>query len=118
MVASHKQLLKRLGALTALDSVIFGASNAVTAPSWLIMIGFITLSLTLYYLTYSVISGAALYGVAVKRKKTFSLYVTIVLALLLALQSAGQLGSRDIWVLFPLVLIGYFYNAYAKAERA
>lgn len=120
MAASHlasHPLFRRLGGLIVLDTLLFGASNATEAPTWLIMLGFLALCVTSYYVVYAVIKGLAIYGLTLRRKKTLSLYITLVLALLIALQSVGELGSRDIVVLLPLSLIGYFYNTYAKAGR-
>jgi hypothetical protein len=121
MAASHQashRLSRRLGALITLDALIFGASNAAQAPTWLIMVGFLALSATIYYTVQAVFKGLSLYGISLKRKKTLSLYVTLVMALLMALQSVGELGTHDFVVLLPLALIGYFYNAYSKTERA
>ncbi len=36
---------------------------------------------------------------------------------LIALQSIGELGPRDVLVLLPLALIAYLYVSYGKAER-
>jgi hypothetical protein len=117
MKASHKRHLKRLAAFFALDAVLFGASNPASAPSWLIFIGFIAFCVSLYYLIYALISASALYGISVQRKRALSLYATLFIGVILALQSVGQLGPRDILVGMPLAVIGWFYNSYARTGR-
>jgi uncharacterized membrane protein YgdD (TMEM256/DUF423 family) len=64
MKASHKKHLKRLAAFFALDTLLFGASNPVSAPSWLVIVGFIVFCASLYYVIYALISASALYGVS------------------------------------------------------
>ena len=81
------------------------------------MAGFIMLCVTLYYLIYGVICASSLYGLTVKRKKTLTLYATISIGVIMALQSSGQLGLHDTVILLPLILVGYFYNSYAKTSR-
>jgi hypothetical protein len=54
------------------------------------------------------------YGIHIRNKKSLALYITLITGVVVALQSIGELGARDIWVLLPLALIGYFYSAYAK----
>lgn len=83
----------------------------------MVMIGFLMLSLTLYYVFLGLISLSKLYGVEIKRRRQLVIYMTTVSASLLALQSVGQLSQRDIMVLFPLAMLAYLYNAYAKNGR-
>jgi hypothetical protein len=108
----------RLVGLLAADALLFSNSNATKVPSYMVIIGFILLSLTCYYLVYGLISFSGYYGVHVRRKHTLSFYITAITGVLVALQSIGELGTRDIWVLLPLALLGYFYSAYAKKASA
>lgn len=114
-VFNHKPVRLLIG-LLVLDALLFGTTNAASAPSYLIIVGFVLLVLTIYYLSYCLLAFAGVYGLKIKHKHQLSLYSTIVLGILFALQSTGELGSRDIWVLLPLVVLGYFYSTYARSS--
>jgi hypothetical protein len=96
---------------------LFGSSNAAEVPLPLVMVGFISLCATIYYLVYGLLGAAGLYGLTVRRKRALTLYLSGLIGIVVALQSVGALGRRDIWVLLPLAALGYFYNAYAKSVR-
>lgn len=113
-VLNHKPV-RRLLVLLVLDAIVFGTTHAATAPSYMIIIGFILFVLTIYYVFYNLLAITSLYGLKIKHKHQMSLYITIVLGILIALQSTGELGSRDVWVLLPLVILGYFYSTYARS---
>lgn len=104
----------RLIVLLALDALLFGSINAAEAPSAVIIAGFLLLIMTIYYLVYNLLTITGFYGIRVRHKHQASLYSTIVIGILIALQSTGELGTRDVWVLLPLVLLGYFYVTYAR----
>lgn len=106
----------RLLALLLLDTLLFGSVNASEAATHIVILGFALLVLTVYYLFYNLILFVSLYGLKVKRKHQLALYSTIVTGVLVALQSTGELGTRDVWVLLPLVILGYFYSTYARSN--
>jgi hypothetical protein len=115
-LTKNKQM-RRLGGLLAVDAVLFGSTRAAEVPSFMVIAAFLLLSLTFYYMIYGLVGLSGLYGLPIKRQRPTALYITGVLSILIALQSVGELGARDIWVLLPLAFMGYFYNAYAKADR-
>lgn len=80
----------------------------------MVMLGFILLVLTFYYLIYALLNFSGLYGIKIRRKRQAAIYATSVLGVVVALQSSGELGSRDVWVLLPLAVLGYFYSSYAR----
>jgi hypothetical protein len=96
------------------DAILFGNTNAASVSSFMVMVGFILLILTFYYLIYGLISLSQLYGIRINRKRQAAIYATSVLGVVVALQSSGELGSRDVWVLLPLAVLGYFYSSYAR----
>jgi hypothetical protein len=96
------------------DALLFGTTNATKASSFMVMVGFLLLSATFYYLIYGLIKLSGYYGLRIKNKRSLALYISGVTGALIALQSVGQLGPRDFLILLPLLLIGYFYSAYAK----
>jgi len=103
--------------LLILDTLLFSYSNAAVVPSYMVMVGFILLTLTLYQIVYSLLGLTSLYGIKLKRKKSLAMYLTLVIGGLIALQSIGQLSGRDIVVLLPLTILAYLYSAYVKSTR-
>lgn len=108
--------LQRLIGLIMLDILLFGSINAANAASYMIIVGFILLALTIYHILYCLLALSRFYGLKIKHKHQLALYITLVLGILIALQSTGELGSRDVWVLLPLVILGYFYSTYARSS--
>jgi hypothetical protein len=104
----------KLFGLLALDGLLFGLTNAGSAPAYALIVGFVLLMVTLHYLLYGVLAFVRLYGLSFKRKRYLAGYFTILTGFLLALQSIGELNSRDVLVLLPLVIIGYSYGLYGK----
>lgn len=107
-----KRPVWRLILLLVIDALLFGNVDAAEAGTAVIITGFVMLVLTIYYILYNLLSLFGLYGFKVKHKRQAALYMTIVAGIVVALQSTGELGSRDIWVLLPLVILGYFYSSY------
>lgn len=106
---------RKLLGLLVVDALLFNSTNAARAPAFMLIVGFVALMATCYYLFYGVLGFARLYGLAFPRKRRLAGYLTLWTGFLLALQSIGELNSRDILVLLPLVAIGYAYSSYAKS---
>ncbi len=83
----------------------------------MVIIGFGLLSLTLYQLVRGLLRLGRLYGVTIKRQRSLAVYLTLITAGLIALQSIGELNRRDLTVLLPLSILGYFYSAYLKTSQ-
>ncbi len=113
-VIKLKRDWKVLG-LLAVDTIVFNATNARSTPALVLVVGFVALLASLYYVFYAMLGFARLYGLAFKNKRRLAGYMTVMTGFLLALQSIGELNSRDILVLLPLALIGYGYGLYARA---
>jgi hypothetical protein len=99
--------------LIIIDLCLFTATNAASVTSFMLIVGFVLLAVTLYYLIYGLLSLAGFYGVAIKQKRRPALYLTFLGGGLIALQSIGELSSRDIAVILPLAVLGYLYVSYA-----
>lgn len=112
-----RRLVWQAMALLAADGLLFSATNAANVSSFVVIIGFLLLSATIYSLIYVLAGLIRYYGINIRRKRTLSLYMTGIIAILVALQSIGELGTRDIWVLLPLSGLGWFYSAYAKSSK-
>jgi hypothetical protein len=113
---ASKQIWKFTG-LIAVDGAVFGLTNAGSVASIGLIIGFGLLALTFYYFVGGLLSFVRLYGLTVKRKKRAATVLTGLFSGLVALQSIGELNSRDILVLVPLMVIGYVYSSYGKSTR-
>ncbi len=107
----------KFAGLAAVDAVMFGFTNAANVPSFVLMAGFLLLSVTFYYLIRGLLAASALYGLTVRRKRRLAAVMTGSLSAMVALQSIGELNARDVLVLIPLMLIGYVYMSYGKSTR-
>jgi|SRR5665213_3210655 len=113
---ARKHAWKFVG-LIVVDAVMFGLTNASSVPSIGLIGGFLLLAVTFYYLIRGFLSFIRLYGVSIRRKKRLAMVMTGSISGLVALQSIGELNSRDVLVLVPLMLIGYIYSSYGKSTR-
>jgi hypothetical protein len=119
------KLLKLLGhsrfwrviSLLVMDVLFFSKTDSDKVPSYLLMAGFILVIATIYQFAYMLLSIGRFYGVPVKHKKRMAGYISSVVGILLALQSVGELGLRDILVILPLALIAYLYTTYNKSNK-
>ena len=83
----------------------------------MLIVGYLLLCATLYYLFDGLLSLGRLYGVPVRHKKRFLRTAILLAGGVIALQSIGQLSPRDILVLAPLSILLYLYVAYARSTR-
>lgn len=104
--------LRQFIILLVADAVLFTGTNARTAPSYMLVVGFILLMATVYVLWGGLFALAALYGFKVKRRGRFAFYLTCLVGMVVALQSIGELSPRDVAVLLPLAVIAYLYSSY------
>lgn len=116
------QLIKRLHfwritGLLAADALVFGATNPSDTVSFMLIVGYILLCITLYYLLDGILSLTRLYGIPLRHKKRFLRTLILLASGLIALQSIGQLSFRDVLVLAPLTTLFYLYVAYSRSSR-
>jgi hypothetical protein len=111
-----RHYLQVLG-LLIIDLLFFGNTNTNKDPSFIVIIGFILLMMTIYLVVFAIISFLKLYGLPVKNKKRIAIYISALFAVLTALQSIGELTSKDVLVLLPIAVIGYLYVGYTKPNR-
>jgi hypothetical protein len=110
-----RQQTWKLVGLLVVDGVVFSLTNAGSVPSFMLVVGFLLLAMTGYYLIHGLLSFVRVYGLSVKRKRRLAAILTAVAGGLTALQSIGELNGRDVVVLLPLVAIGYAYSVYSRA---
>mgnify|MGYP001606272581 CR=1 FL=1 len=113
---AHKHVKQFIGLLT-IDIIVFSLTDALAVPSFMLIVGFLLLAATIYYLTYGLLTFFKLYGLSIKRKQRVAASITALIAGLIALQSIGQLNSRDVFVMLPLVALAYLYSYYARGPR-
>lgn len=112
-ILTRSQAIQLSGLLVA-DSLVFGMTNPNQVPSIMLIIGFLLLSATAYYVYLGLLSVLKLYGVPIRYKKRLLKAATGLTAGMVALQSIGQLVVRDVLVLSLLTGMLYLYTAYAK----
>ena len=109
--------VQQLIILVSATGLLFSTTQVAKVSSFIVIIGFTLLTLTIYYLIRCLLSLSKLYGLKIRRQRSLAMYLTLIVGILLALQSIGELGSRDVWVLLPLAILGYGYSSYAKTSR-
>ncbi len=107
----------QLPGLLVVDGAVFSSTDARNVPSFMLIVGFIILVVNFYYLIRGLLALARLYGLSVRRKYQLASSLTALIGFLMALQSIGELNSRDVIVLMPLVFIAYAYSFYGAAGR-
>lgn len=113
-INQHKK--KIIGALIGVDCLFFGLTNPDKVPAMVLVAGFMLLIVNLYVIVSAVLALIRWYGVSFgEHRRKVVVAITASLSVLLALQSTGQLTSRDLIVLLPFVAIAYFYTSYQKA---
>jgi hypothetical protein len=115
---SHARFWQGLSLFIA-DVLFFGMTDPRRVVSSGLMLGFVLLVLSLYYLLLGVLAAARLYGLSFGRhKRRLALFMTGAASGLLALQSIGQLSPRDILVFGLLAVLLYAYFGYARLKVA
>lgn len=104
-------------ALLAADAAFFGTTNPGRVVSIVLMLGFLLVTFSLYYLVGLLLSAARLYGLSFGRHhRRLALFATGAVAGMLALQSIGEFSLRDALVLGPLALLLYVYLGYGRLK--
>ncbi len=114
---THKKLATTLLALLVLDGYFYGSLNSTKVAPFVLIIGLVILATNIYTLFYGVISLIRLYGIPIKKKKRVSLYATLFLGLLIALQSMGALSAKDFIVMVLLAVVGYGYVSHTGMTK-
>lgn len=120
MKSSHRtQKLVRLLALFVADALFFSLVNPENVYAVVIIVGFVLLALTLYALIDFLLALAErVVPFSQHAKKRIALASTLVLTLLIAMQSIGQLTGKDVLAVIPLIVVLSFYFSYMTAGKA
>lgn len=117
MKIPHNQLLWQVTAVIAADLAVFGLVNTRTAPVFVLFLGFLLVSATIFVFVKLAMKLLALYGIKTKNMQRLSLSITGVLVLILALQSIGQINLRDIIVISVVGTLLYLYTTLVRGPR-
>ena len=105
----HHQLWST-AVLFALDGLFFGLTSPAKVAAPTLFIGFLLVVATLYRLLQGLSKIAGWYGIRFGRhRQRFLRLLTGVFAGIIALQSIGELTTRDIIVILPLAVVSYLY---------
>lgn len=101
--------------LAVLDIGFFSSTNPTKMPSGLLIVGFVLVALSIYALLRMLLGIASIYGLPLaEHGRRQALFLGGVCAVLVALQSLGELTLRDVVVLVLLALIAYLYTTYGR----
>lgn len=110
--------LYKLMGLTAADITFFSFINPIKAYAFVIIVGFALLVLTIYVLIdFLLLLGERIIPLSMRTKRRIALAMTMVIGLLIAMQSIGQLTYKDILAVIPLVIVMSFYFSYLQRSR-
>jgi hypothetical protein len=115
--ALGQEYIQKLVTLLIIDIIFYTSSDAQNVSSLILMIGFILVLISTYYICRAILGTIALYGIKFKRPTYLSFYASIVLGSLLALQSVGELSPHDIVVLLPIGILAYLYSSYGSSPK-
>lgn len=101
--------------LLTLDGGFFTLTNPSNVDSAVLFAGFLLLSLTSYLLITRLCAWSRLYGFQFDgHSRRIALFGTGIIVGLMALQSLGELTTRDMIVALPLGIITYAYLSYGR----
>jgi hypothetical protein len=104
-------------AIAAVDITFFTMTDPNKGSSIMLMAGFILFILSLYYLINRLLIVGVLYGLSIgMHTRRLALCITGVIAGLLALQSIGELTTKDALIFAPLAVIMYVYLSYGRIK--
>jgi hypothetical protein len=104
--------------LAVFDIGFFNTTNPSKTPSGLLIVGFVLVALSVYAVLRILLVLATIYGLPLAQHgRRQALFLGGVCAVLVALQSLGELTLRDVVVLVLLTLIAYLYTTYGRGAR-
>lgn len=103
--------------LMGIDGLFFSALNPNSSSSFIIITGCIVLAASLYVLCSGAMSLFARIGIVRQASaRRLSIFLALFLAVIVLMQSIGQLSVRDIFALVPFACVLYLYSSYASTK--
>jgi hypothetical protein len=113
-----RRRLIRLVLLFGVDVLFFSLVNPVKAYAIVIIVGFALLVMTLYVLIDFLLAlGERIIPFSLSTKRRIAQASTLVLGLLIAMQSIGQLTIKDILAVIPLIIVLSIYFSYMFRQQ-
>jgi hypothetical protein len=104
--------------LLIVDACIFTLVNPHQAPSLVIEGAYLLVVITFYLLLAQFLKLVGkLIGLPLYTQKKLTLIATVCAAVLIGMQSIGQLALRDLLAIIPLVIVLYFYLSYYGNQK-
>jgi hypothetical protein len=108
-----KRKLIRLAALFIFDALFFSLVNPIQTHAVVIFVGYVLLVLTVYVLIDFLLAlSERIIPFSHRTKRRMALATTLVLSLLIAMQSIGQLTVKDVLAVIPLIIVLSIYFSY------
>ncbi len=98
-----------------LDGLFFGLLNPNRVNQLLLLVSFLLVGVTCYFLFWNIFRYIALFSFTVKNKRSLALFISILIVLLLSLKSIGQFSLIDLISLSGFLIIIYVYFKNFKA---
>jgi Ca2+/Na+ antiporter len=103
--------------LLVVDSIFFGLLSPTTS-AFVIIPAFILIILSIFSLLTLILSYiGTIMPIKSENQKRVVVMLTVSTAVIVALQSIGQLTVRDVVTIVPLILVLYLYMSYSKSRR-
>ncbi|MHB1864991.1 MAG: hypothetical protein ACYCPS_02400 [Candidatus Saccharimonadales bacterium] len=102
--------------LLVIDSLFFGLTDPNTVNSVFLLISFVLFGASLYVLIQIILVYLIKLGFKFKNRKKIAVFAAVLVSLLLALQSVGQLTGRDVLIFIPLTVLLFIYIAYIRPK--
>jgi hypothetical protein len=113
-----KRKLTKLAALFVVDILFFSLVNPIQSHAVVIFVGYLLLVITLYVLIDFLLAvSERIIPFSPHTKRRMALASTLVLALLIAMQSIGQLTVKDVLAVIPLVIVLSVYFSYMLKKQ-
>jgi Ca2+/Na+ antiporter len=100
------------------DILFFSLINPTTSNSYVVILGCVLVILTVYALVLTATRLVAIFiPISAATQKRFTLFVSLLLVFMLLMQSIGQLSTRDLIAILPLLVVLYIYLAYIAKDK-
>lgn len=115
---AHPTAFKKLAAIILADVLFFSMIDPRRGNMLILIVACLLAYISVYAICrLGMWLFVKIFPISVVAQKRAALTVTIGITFLLFMQSLGQLSSRDIFAVAPLMLVAYFYMAYASSTR-
>ena len=108
------RLFRQASILVIIDCLYFGLTNPNKINSIFLIAGFILFGLSLYVIISAVMTFLKRMGWQLRNRRRIAIFSVGLICLLIALQSIGQLSTRDVLIIIPLTILLYIYTAYIR----